>query len=69
MKNWKRRMFLSLMISAGLLVTAAPAMAAQQQTTVKDNDQTIKYTINTPIIDQGTTLVPLRMTLQRFITI
>ncbi|MDR0271433.1 TraB/GumN family protein [Paenibacillus sp.] len=63
MKNWKR-MLLSLAISAGLLVTSAPAMAAPQQTEVKVNDQAVKYTIDTPIIDQGTTFVPLKMTLQ-----
>ncbi|WP_440115998.1 TraB/GumN family protein [Paenibacillus sp. QZ-Y1] len=63
MKNW-RKSLLSLIISAGLLATAAPAMAAPQQTGLKVNDQTIDYTIHSPIVDQGSTLVPLRTTLQ-----
>ncbi|WP_405155078.1 TraB/GumN family protein [Paenibacillus sp. FSL K6-0108] len=62
MKNWKR-MLLSLTISAGLLASAVPAMAAPQQTSVKVNDETVEYTVGTPINNKGTTLVPLRSTL------
>ncbi|QOS82524.1 TraB/GumN family protein [Paenibacillus sp. JNUCC31] len=63
MKNW-RKSLLSLIISTGLLATAAPAMAAPQQTALKVNDHNVDYTIHSPIVDQGTTLVPLRTTLQ-----
>ncbi|WP_339275922.1 TraB/GumN family protein [Paenibacillus sp. FSL W8-0426] len=62
MKNWKR-MLLSLTISVGLLASAVPAMAAPQQTSVKVNDETVKYTVGAPVNDKGTTLVPLRSTL------
>ncbi|CAI6084172.1 hypothetical protein PAECIP112173_04202 [Paenibacillus sp. JJ-100] len=62
MKNWKR-MLLSLTISVGLLASAVPAMAAPQQTSVKVNEETVDYTIGAPINDKGTTLVPLRSTL------
>jgi len=62
MKNWKR-MLLSLTISVGLLAAAAPAMAAPQGTSVKVNDQAVEYTVGAPINDKGTTLVPLRSTL------
>ncbi|HEY4390023.1 MAG TPA: TraB/GumN family protein [Paenibacillus sp.] len=64
MKNWKR-IFLSIILSAGLIASTAPAtMAAPQQPAVKVNDQNVNYTGGTPIIDQGTTYVPLKMTLQ-----
>ncbi|AZS13625.1 TraB/GumN family protein [Paenibacillus lutimineralis] len=64
MKNWKR-MFLSIIISAGLILsTASATMAAPQQPAVKVNDQNVNYTGGTPVIDQGTTYVPLKMTLQ-----
>ncbi|MBT2765045.1 TraB/GumN family protein [Paenibacillus sp. ISL-20] len=64
MKNWKR-MLLSLAISVGLLSSAVPAMAApQQQPAVKVDNQVVQYSLGTPIIDKGTTLVPLRTTLQ-----
>ncbi|MEF2966193.1 TraB/GumN family protein [Paenibacillus sp. M1] len=64
MKNWKR-MLLSLIVSAGIITTAAaPAMAAPQQPAVKVNDQTLEYTGGIPVIDHGTTYVPLRVTLQ-----
>ncbi|SEL16557.1 TraB/GumN family protein [Paenibacillus sp. OK003] len=63
MKNW-RKSLLSLIISAGLLATAVPVMAAPQQTGLKVNDQNVDYTINSPIVDQGTTMVPLKTTLQ-----
>ncbi|MGG3509466.1 TraB/GumN family protein [Paenibacillus lautus] len=64
MKNWKR-MLLSLAISVGLLASAVPAMAApQQQPAVKVDNQVVQYSLGTPIIDKGTTLVPLRTTLQ-----
>lgn len=62
MKNWKR-MLLSLTISVGLLASAAPAMAAPQETSVKVNDQAVKYTVGAPMNNKGTTLVPLRSTL------
>lgn len=62
MKNWKR-MLLSLTISVGLLASAAPAMAAPQETSVKVNDQAVEYTVGAPINNKGTTLVPLRSTL------
>ncbi|PAD28725.1 TraB/GumN family protein [Paenibacillus sp. 7523-1] len=62
MKNWKR-MLLSLTISVGLLASAVPAMAAPQQTSVKVNDETVQYMVGAPINDKGTTLVPLRSTL------
>ncbi|MGF9700373.1 TraB/GumN family protein [Paenibacillus sp. MABNR03] len=63
MKNWKR-MLLSLTISVGLLASAAPAMAAPQGTSVKVNDQAVEYTVGAPINNKGTTLVPLRSTLE-----
>jgi uncharacterized protein YbaP (TraB family) len=64
MKNWKR-MLLSIFISAGLITSAAPAMAAPSQpAAVKVNDQNVKYAGGAPVIDQGTTFVPLKMTLQ-----
>lgn len=62
MKNWKR-MLLSLTISVGLLASAAPAMAAPQETSVKVNDQAVEYTVGAPMNNKGTTLVPLRTTL------
>ncbi|NEU63016.1 TraB/GumN family protein [Paenibacillus sp. ALJ109b] len=62
MKNWKR-MLLSLTISVGLLASAVPAMASPQETSVKVNDETVEYTTDAPINDKGTTLVPLRSTL------
>lgn len=63
MKSWKRTL-LSLMISAGMLATAAPAMAAPQQPELKVNNKTIDFATSAPIVDQGTTLVPLRTTLE-----
>ncbi|MBT2293083.1 TraB/GumN family protein [Paenibacillus albidus] len=63
MKNWKRSL-LSLIISVGLLATAAPALAAPQQPAVKVDNQNVEFAKNTPIVDQGTTMVPLRTTLQ-----
>ncbi|CAM3817567.1 TraB/GumN family protein [Marinicrinis lubricantis] len=62
MKNWKRKL-LSLTLSVGLLASAAPTLAAPQQTLIKVNDQAIEYAADAPIIDNGTTLVPLRTTL------
>lgn len=62
MKNWKR-MLLSLTISVGLLASSVPAMAAPQGTSVKVNDQAVKYATGAPILEKGTTLVPLRTTL------
>lgn len=63
MKNWKK-MILSLTISVGLLASAVPAMAAPQQPAVKVDNEVVKYSLVTPVIDKGTTLVPLRTTLQ-----
>ncbi|MEC0254813.1 TraB/GumN family protein [Paenibacillus lautus] len=63
MKNWKK-MLLSLAISVGLLASAVPAMAAPQQPAVKVDNQVVHYSLGTPMIDKGTTLVPLRTTLQ-----
>lgn len=63
MKNWKRTL-LSLMISAGMLAAAAPAMAAPQQPALKVNHKTIDFASSAPVVDQGTTLVPLRTTLE-----
>lgn len=63
MKNWKR-MLLSLTISVGFLASAIPAMAAPQETSVKVNDQTVEYTVGAPMNNKGTTLVPLRSTLE-----
>lgn len=63
MKNWKK-IFLSLSISVGLLASAVPAIAAPQQPAVKVDNQVVQYSLGTPIIDKGTTLVPLRTTLQ-----
>ncbi|PYY29725.1 TraB/GumN family protein [Paenibacillus illinoisensis] len=63
MKNWKH-MLLSLTISVGLLASAAPALAApQEETSIKVNDQAVEYTAGSPINNKGTTLVPLRSTL------
>lgn len=62
MKNWKR-MLLSLTISVGLLASAVPAMASPKETSVKVNDETVEYTVGAPINNKGTTLVPLRSTL------
>ncbi|MEC0309103.1 TraB/GumN family protein [Paenibacillus lautus] len=63
MKSWKK-MLLSLAISVGLLASAVPAMAAPQQPAVKVDNQVVHYSLGTPMIDKGTTLVPLRTTLQ-----
>ncbi|RAR44042.1 TraB/GumN family protein [Paenibacillus sp. MDMC362] len=63
MKNWKK-MILSLTISVGLLASAVPAMAAPQQPAVKVDNEVVEYSLGTPVIDKGTTLVPLRTTLQ-----
>ncbi|HWO52900.1 MAG TPA: TraB/GumN family protein [Paenibacillus cookii] len=63
MKHWKR-MLLSITISAGLVATAAPAMAAPQQPAVKVNNHAVQYAGGAPIIEQGTTYVPLKSTLQ-----
>ncbi|MGG4045072.1 TraB/GumN family protein [Paenibacillus favisporus] len=63
MKSWKRTL-LSLMISAGMLATAAPAMAAPLAPELKVNNKTIDFATSAPIVDQGTTLVPLRTTLE-----
>lgn len=63
MKNWKK-MLLSLAFSVGLLASAVPAMAAPQQPAVKVDNQVVHYSLGTPMIDKGTTLVPLRTTLQ-----
>ncbi|WP_127539238.1 TraB/GumN family protein [Paenibacillus illinoisensis] len=63
MKNWKR-MLLSLTISVGLLASAVPAMAAPQETSVKVNDHAVEYTVGAPMNNKGTTLVPLRSTLE-----
>lgn len=64
MKNWKK-MLLSLAISVGLLSSAGAAMAApQQQPAVKVDNQAVAYSQGLPIIEKGTTLVPLRTTLQ-----
>ncbi|OIB00548.1 polysaccharide biosynthesis protein GumN [Paenibacillus sp. LC231] len=63
MKNWKK-VILSLTISVGLLASAVPAMAAPQQPAVKVDNEVVKYSLGTPVIDKGTTLVPLRTTLQ-----
>ncbi|NUU73916.1 TraB/GumN family protein, partial [Paenibacillus xylanilyticus] len=46
------------------LASAAPAMAAPQGTSVKVNDQAVEYTVGAPINNKGTTLVPLRSTLE-----
>ncbi|MBC2632262.1 polysaccharide biosynthesis protein GumN, partial [Salmonella enterica subsp. enterica serovar Enteritidis] len=66
MKNWHQKM-LSLVLAAGLLATASPAMAATstQPLTVKVNDQKIQYSKGiAPTVQQKVTLVPLRSTLQ-----
>ncbi|MCT1402271.1 TraB/GumN family protein [Paenibacillus sp. p3-SID867] len=63
MKNWKK-VILSLTISVGLLASAVPAMAAPQQPAVKVDNEVVKYSLGTPVIDKGTTLVPLKTTLQ-----
>ncbi|AIQ44886.1 polysaccharide biosynthesis protein GumN [Paenibacillus sp. FSL R7-0273] len=64
MRNWKQ-MLLSLTLSAGLLTaTAAPAMAAPQQPAIKVNNQVVEYKAGAPVNNQGTTLVPLRATLE-----
>lgn len=63
MKHWKR-MLLSITISAGLMATAAPVMAAPQQPAVKVNNHAVQYAGGAPIIEQGTTYVPLKSTLQ-----
>lgn len=62
MNHWKKSL-LSLIISAGMLASAAPALAAPQQAVLKINNEKVKYSVNTPIVDQGTTMVPLRSTL------
>lgn len=62
MKQWKR-VLLSLTLSAGLLASAVPAMAAPPDTAVKVDNQAVKYTAGAPIVEKGTTLVPLRTTL------
>ncbi|NMO97322.1 TraB/GumN family protein [Paenibacillus lemnae] len=62
MRNWKKTL-LSLTLSAGMLAAAVPAMAAPQHPAVKVGDQTLRYSSGMPVIDQGTTYVPLRSTL------
>lgn len=52
------------MISAGMLATAAPAMAAPLAPELKVNNKTIDFATSAPIVDQGTTLVPLRTMLE-----
>lgn len=52
------------MISAGMLATAAPVMAAPLAPELKVNNKTIDFATSAPIVDQGTTLVPLRTTLE-----
>lgn len=51
MKNWKRTL-LSLTISVGLLASAVPAMASPQGTSVKVNDQAVKYATGAPILEK-----------------
>lgn len=64
MKKWTQ-VFLSLMISAGLLaIAAAPAMAAPAHPEVKVNEHNVEYAANAPVIEKGTTYVPLRGTLK-----
>ena len=58
MKNWKR-MLLSLTISAGLLATSVPAMAAPQQPAVKVNNQVVEYSLGTPVIEKARRLFRL----------
>ena len=63
MKKWTRAL-LSVMISAGLLATATPVMAGPAQPDIKVNDQQVEYAGGAPLIEKGTTYVPLRSTLQ-----
>ncbi len=65
MKNWHHPL-LSLVLAAGLLVTATPALAsAAQPLTVKVNDKKVEYSTGVaPTVQQQTTLVPLRSTLK-----
>ncbi|WIV19643.1 TraB/GumN family protein [Paenibacillus polygoni] len=63
MNHWKKSL-LSLIISAGMLASAAPVLAAPQQPVLKINDQKVEFATSTPIVDQGTTMVPLRTTLE-----
>ncbi len=65
MKNWHHQL-LSLVLAAGLLVTATPELAsAAQSLTVKVNDKKVEYSIGAaPTVQQQTTLVPLRSTLK-----
>lgn len=63
MNHWKKSL-LSLIISAGMLASAAPALAAPQQPVLKINDQKVEFATSTPIVDQGTTMVPLRTTFE-----
>ncbi|MGQ3479575.1 TraB/GumN family protein [Paenibacillus sp. TY11] len=63
MKNWKRTL-LSLIISAGMLTTTAPAIAAPQQPSLKVNNENVEFAMNAPVVEQGTTMVPLKITLQ-----
>ena len=63
MNHWKKSL-LSLIISAGMLASAAPALAAPQQPVLKINDQKVEFATSTPIVDEGTTMVPLRTTLE-----
>lgn len=63
MKHWKR-MLLSVLISAGIIAGSSPAMAASPQPVVKVDNQNITFAGAAPIIDHGTTYVPLRSTLE-----
>lgn len=63
MNHWKKSL-LSLIISAGMLVSAAPAWAAPQQPALKVNNEKVEFTMSGPVVDQGTTMVPLRTTLE-----
>ncbi|MFI2855983.1 TraB/GumN family protein [Paenibacillus sp. JSM ZJ436] len=63
-KNWNQAL-LSLMISAGLLATAAaPAYAAPVSPAVSMEGQVLEYSTSKPMVEKGTTYVPLRWTLQ-----
>ncbi|GGN99537.1 TraB/GumN family protein [Saccharibacillus kuerlensis] len=67
-KTW-RNTLLSLSMSAALLASAVPTFAAEApagfaQTTIKVNGQVVDYASGEALVEKGTTLVPLRSTLE-----
>lgn len=68
MKPWKN-MLLSLTVSVGLLASSVPALAATPKasapdTTIQVNGKAIDYAYGEAVVQKGTTLVPVRLTVE-----